>query len=115
MADGATISTSPQGSTPWWAGGAGAQARQTADDKRRYVEDGLEPVSCSRCATRVLVKKNSPRHTSVQWTSDAAASCPEIGAQVSAGARGGQILGCGMLKQSIEAAIVAGVLSITDA
>jgi DNA-directed RNA polymerase subunit RPC12/RpoP len=114
MARGATIGTSPQGSTPRWARGADSQSRQTSDDKRRYLEDGLEPVSCSRCATRVLVKKNSPRHTSVQWTSDAAASCPEIGAQVSAGGRGGQILGCSMLKQSIEEAIAAGALTIPD-
>jgi DNA-directed RNA polymerase subunit RPC12/RpoP len=115
MARRATIGTSPQGSTPWWARAADSQAPQTADDKRHYVEGGLEPVTCARCATRVLVKKNSPRHTSVQWTSDAAASCPEIGAQVSAGARAGQILGCSMLKQSIEDAMAGGALTLPDA
>jgi hypothetical protein len=115
MGEAATSSTPPHRRTPWWARGAEWQAPQTSEDKRRYVEDGMEPVSCSRCATRVLVKKNSPRHTSVQWISDAAATCPEIGAQVSAGAQGGQILGCGMLKRSIEDAISAGALTIPDA
>jgi hypothetical protein len=115
MAQGATTGTSPPLPTPWWARGADSHAPQTAADKRRYVEDGLEPVSCSRCATRVMVKKNSARHTSVQWTSDAAASCPEIGAQVSAGARAGQILGCSMLKQSIEDAMAGGALTLPDA
>ncbi|MDP9092324.1 MAG: hypothetical protein M3N95_05125 [Actinomycetota bacterium] len=111
MAEGAAVSRSPAGLTPWWARGADPQS--TAD-KRRYVEDGLVPVSCSRCSTAVLVKKNSPRHTSVQWSTNAAATCPEIGAQMSAGARGGQILGCGMLRQSIEDAVVAGDLKIPD-
>jgi hypothetical protein len=81
---------------------------------RLYLEDGLVPVACSRCATGVLVKKNSPQHTSVQWTSDAATSCPEIGAQVAAGARGAQILGCASLKQSIEDAVRNGRLAVPD-
>jgi hypothetical protein len=114
MSDGPTISL-PPGTLPWWARGADVQAPETSADKRRYVEDGFRPVSCSRCATQVLVKKNSRRHTSVQWTSDAADSCPEIAAQVAAGTPGGQILGCGTLKQSIEDATEAGALTVPDA
>lgn len=81
---------------------------------RLYLEDGLVPVRCTRCATNVLVKKNSAKHTSVQWTSDAASSCPEIGAQVAAGARGAQILGCTVLKKSIEDAVRSGLVAVPD-
>src|SRR5436305_5991033 len=97
----------------WWARGT-PHAPETLEDMRRYVEDGLVPVSCARCATTVLVKKNSSKHTSVQWTSDAAQSCPEIGAQVAEGARGAQILGCTALKKSIEDAVRLAVVSVPD-
>ena len=99
----------------WWAGSASAsRSADTAADMRLYVEDGLVPVACSRCATRVLVKKNSAKHTSVQWTSAAAESCPEIGAQVAAGAHGAQILGCTALKESIADAVRAGLVTVPD-
>lgn len=99
----------------WWAGSAAApRAADTAADMRLYVEAGLVPVACARCATTVLVKKNSPKHTTIQWTSDATTSCPEIGAQVAAGAKGAQILGCTVLKRSIEDAVRAGLVAVPD-
>jgi hypothetical protein len=99
----------------WWAGSAASpHSADTAADMRLYVEIGLAPVTCGRCGTEVLVKKNSAKHTSVQWTSDAVASCPEIGAQVAAGMPGGQVLGCSMLKQSIEDAVRRGELTVPD-
>jgi hypothetical protein len=101
--------------TRWWARNTAALVASTVADKRRYVEDGLVPVRCARCATEVLVKKNSQKHTSVQWTSDAAATCPEIAAQVAAGAQGARILGCGTLRQSIDDAIASGVVTVPDA
>ncbi|MDP9117651.1 MAG: hypothetical protein M3O28_10445 [Actinomycetota bacterium] len=121
----------PRLPAPWWArvaagtsgaaGTAGTSGTEgvggpegTAADKRRYVEDGLVPVACRRCATTVRVKKHSRAHTSVQWATGAASSCPEIGAQIAAGAHGAQILGCGMLRQSIEKAVADGVLTVPD-
>jgi hypothetical protein len=99
----------------WWAGtSASARSADTAADMQLYVEIGLAPVSCQSCGTEVLVKKNSPKHTSVQWTSNAVASCPEIRAQVEAGATGGQVLGCARLKQSIEDAVQRGELTVPD-
>jgi hypothetical protein len=50
----------------------------------------------------------------VQWTRDAVAACPEIAAQVSAGLRGGQVLGCPLLKQSIDDAVRHGELTVPD-
>ena len=100
----------------WWSGTAEPNTREaeTAADKRLYVEIGLVPVTCSRCGTEVLVKKNSAKHTSVQWTSDAVASCPEIAEQVGSGERPGQVLGCDALKRSIADAVRAGVVTVPD-
>jgi hypothetical protein len=87
---------------------------ETAADMRLYLEIGLVPVACARCGTEVLVKKNSAKHTSVQWTSDAVASCPEIAEQVGSGERPGQVLGCSALKKSIAEAVRAGVLTVPN-
>lgn len=93
----------------WWVGPASSpRADDTASDMRLYVEIGLVPVTCGRCGTEVLVKKNSAKHTSVQWTTDARSSCPVIAAQVADGRRGGQVLGCPALKASIDDAVRRG-------
>ena len=87
---------------------------ETAADKRRYVEDGLTPVACRRCGTTVLVKKNSAKHTSVQWRTNAVTSCPEIAARVETGALSARVLCCPMLQRSIEDAVADGVLAVPD-
>ncbi len=53
---------------------------ETAADKRLYVEIGLVPVSCATCGVEVGVKKNSRKHTSVQWTAAAMAGCAHFDA-----------------------------------
>jgi hypothetical protein len=70
----------------------------------------------------VQVAKFSPQHTSVQWTAAAAASCAEFsaraaagtGATTGAGAGFGSALidGCGALRDSIDSALAAGLLSV---
>ena len=98
----------------WAAGGTAASAREleTAADKRLYVEVGMVPVACQHCGTEVLVKKNSTKHTSVQWHSDPVASCPEFAAAVGSGVLSAQYLGCPRLKASIVDAVVAGELVV---
>ena len=81
---------------------------------RLYVEIGLVPVACDQCGTEVLVKKNSAKHTSVQWTKDAVQACPEIAAQVAGGTPAGQVLGCKALKASIDEAARNGRLTVPD-
>jgi hypothetical protein len=102
-----------------WASGSGLgeltpRTAETAAERRRYVEEGLTPIACERCATTVLVKKHSAKHTSVQWHTDAASSCPEIAAQVAARARSALVLGCPMLQRSIAAAVADGALAVPD-
>ena len=98
------------------AGGTAASSREleTAADKRLYVEVGMVPVACRHCGTEVLVKKNSTKHTSVQWHSDPVASCPEFADAVGSGILSAQYLGCPRLKASIADAVAAGELVVPD-
>ena len=90
-----------------------AVREETLADMRLYVEVGLAPVTCTACGVEVGVKKNSRKHTSVQWTAAAVAQCQEFASY--AGERsGGLPLGCSRLKASIEAAVEDGSLVVPD-
>jgi hypothetical protein len=88
--------------------------RETAADKRLYVEIGFAPVTCASCGVEALVKKNSRKHTSVQWPTDGVASCPEIG-EARAADPNALVLGCSRLRASIEDAVRDGRIVIPDA
>lgn len=98
----------------WWAAGSTSSAREqeTAADKRLYVEVGMVPLVCRQCGTEVMVKKNSRKHTSVQWLSDPVRSCPEFAEAVRGGKRSAQYLGCPRLKATIDDAVAAGELVV---
>jgi hypothetical protein len=87
--------------------------RETEADKRLYIEIGLVPVRCRSCGVEVAVKKNSQRHTSVQWTAEAVAGCEEF-ASLDPSVTPFK-LGCGKLKASIDAAVRDGILVVPDA
>jgi hypothetical protein len=91
-----------------------ARQRETAADVRLYVEIGLVPVTCSTCGIVAMVKKNSRKHTSVQWTPAAVAACPEITAARAADPNA-LVLGCPQLRASIEDAVRAGDVVVPDA
>ena len=91
----------------WWAAGttaASAREQETAADKRLYVEVGMVPLACRHCGTEVLVKKNSAKHTSVQWTAEAMRGCTQYATT----------LGCPRLRESIQAAVRDGHLLVPD-
>jgi hypothetical protein len=50
----------------------------TLEDQRLYTAARLVEVACLDCLARVGVKKNSEHHTSIQWTAEARAQCPEL-------------------------------------
>jgi hypothetical protein len=81
---------------------------------RLYVEIGLTPVTCGRCGVEALVKKNSRRHTSVQWTGRGVEACPEITAARAADPRA-LVLGCPALQAGIEDAVRSGEVVVPDA
>jgi hypothetical protein len=62
----------------------------------------MQPVDCARCGTRVLVSKNSPAQTSIQWTDD---SCPS---------REGLPVGdtCPFLSDTIRDLVLAGEIEV---
>jgi hypothetical protein len=82
---------------------------------RDFLERGLVPVRCRACASEVRVRKASAAHTSVQWSSDPAATCPEFAARVAAGEVGARIDTCPKLRESIEDAVATGALAVPDA
>jgi hypothetical protein len=96
------------------ASGVTGRERETAADKRLYVEIGLVPVLCQACNVEVAVKKNSRRHTSVQWNATAMAGCLELAEGPSGQETVALRLGCGRLKESIDAAVRDGVITVPD-
>ncbi len=67
----------------------------------------MNPISCRSCGTCVLVEKYSPQHTSVQWSAAARAACTGL-AEVSEREHT-----CPALRDSIDAAVRAGELSVS--
>jgi hypothetical protein len=88
--------------------------RETAEDRRFYVEIGFVPITCAECGVEALVKKNSRRHTSVQWTAAGVAGCPEISA-ARADNPTSLVLGCPKLSETIEQAARDGTVVVPDA
>ncbi len=82
----------------------------------RLVDMPMAPITCRECGARVLARKSSWNQTSVQWDACAMARCAE---RREAGRttedRRGLFLTCSALKQSIEAAVAAGELSVVRA
>jgi hypothetical protein len=100
-----------------WAKAPGADEATravTREEIREFLEAGLTPVGCHGCANEVLVKKNSPAHTSIQWLTDPATTCPEFTARVHAGELSARIDTCPKLRASIELAVADGSLEVPD-
>ena len=83
--------------------------RVTPDDDRP-----LREVTCRRCATAVLVRKNTLTQTSIQWMSDAGATCSELAEQRAAGRPTALVSGCTALGESIDDAVREGRLEVLD-
>jgi len=84
----------------------------TLGDQDEYLRGGLAGLTCERCGVEVLVKKNSPQHTSIQWSTDAVRGCAEFAAAIAGGGRTALIVGCGSLQTSIDHAAHQGRLDV---
>ena len=71
------------------------------------------PVECWRCGAGVLAAKFSPQHTSVQWNAGAVRACAEFSAAAALGRPSALVEGCGSLRDSIDAAVLAGRLEVS--
>jgi hypothetical protein len=72
----------------------------------------LREVTCGRCLAQVAVAKFSPQHTSVQWTTDAAATCAEFAGRAAAGEPTALVRTCASLWRSIDDAVRDGRLEV---
>lgn len=90
-----------------------AVREQTVADKSNYLDGEMRPVECRTCGTCVLVRKNSYQHTSIQWTSDPAQSCPTYADANQTGSRTARPT-CPRLKASIDHAVLEGLLDVLD-
>ena len=79
-------------------------------DQRLYLEGGLRELACEGCGARVRVKKNSPQHTSIQWTTRAVRECAEFSARVALGETTALVDGCATLRATIDRAAREGRL-----
>ena len=84
---------------------------ETLADQRLYLEGRMAEVSCGECAARVLVRKHSEFHTSIQWSADAVARCEVFARTADAGARVVHE-SCPRLRESIEQAVKTGRLTL---
>lgn len=62
----------------------------------------MQPVTCRTCGNRVLAEKHSEAHTSIQWLTDAAHTCPRIRNDTGAGHTPSWIPSCADLRDTID-------------
>lgn len=93
--------------------GQATNRASTAADHDEQLEDGLTGIVCDHCAAEVRVKKNSPAHTSIQWTSAAVRACPRLAGQVAELGTSALVGGCDLLRECIEQAGREGRIAIT--
>jgi len=86
----------------------------TRADHFEYLEAGLTPLTCGHCGAVVRVRKNSTKHTSIQWTRAAQRTCPFLAGRVEAAGPSGIAHGCDRLGEEIAAATVDGRLPTGD-
>ncbi|MGB3697178.1 MAG: hypothetical protein WBA05_07070 [Gordonia sp. (in: high G+C Gram-positive bacteria)] len=98
---------------PQWAhdpARAAAIAEATARDRRHYLAGGMTEIECRSCHARVLVKKTSPHHTSVQWNDEALATCTRIAEIRDAGGNAALLPTCPRLSASIDHGVAEGLI-----
>lgn len=85
---------------------------ETLEDQRLYTRARLTEVACLDCLATVGVKKNSERHTSIQWNDEARKGCPEFARMDQAPGGRAVRAACPRLSASIDAAVRDGAIPI---
>lgn len=70
----------------------------------------MQSLACRTCGAGVFVAKYSPAHTSVQWTTESAQTCPEMAAAAGGSA---YLLRCEALDRTIDEAATRGAITPT--
>lgn len=86
--------------------------QETLEDRALYTRGRLVELPCLDCTARVLVRKNSEHHTSIQWTEEAVADCAYF-AELSRQENGRPVhTACPRLVASIDEAVRDGVIQV---
>jgi hypothetical protein len=79
----------------------------TVRPDNRLADAPMQPVDCTACGARVLVRKASWEQTSVQWSAVARQRCAR-----SNGAVAQELTLCPQLRSAIETAVSQGTLPV---
>lgn len=83
-------------------------------DRETYTQDGFQPVECRSCGTGVAVRKNSEKHTSIQWREGSDRSCPVLTEWREGGERPAGEDTCPRMLASIRYAHAEGLITLTE-
>ena len=83
-------------------------------DRETYTEAGFQPVECRACGTSVSVRKNSPKHTSIQWSGGSDRRCPVLSEWRAGGERPEGEDTCPRMLASIRYAYAEGLITLTE-
>lgn len=83
----------------------------TLEEQRLYTSERMVEVQCLDCLARVRAKKNSDHHTSIQWSAEARAACPELCRRTRTDGRDSH-QACPRMTASIDAAVRSGEISV---
>ena len=81
----------------------------TNKDRDTYTRSGYQPVECRYCHAEVSVRKNSEKHTSVQWPAAAVSTCPLRDRWAEE-----KDATCPRMRQSIRHAYAEGILTLSS-
>ncbi len=85
---------------------------ETLEDRELYTRGRLAEVACRQCRAKVLVRKNSEHHTSIQWNQEALRAC-EVFADLDQQEDGRPVhSSCPQLVASIEYAVSEGIITV---
>ena len=84
----------------------------TLEDRELYTRGRLAEVACRQCRAKVLVRKNSEHHTSIQLNQEEVEAC-EVFSDLDQQETGRPVhSGCPQLVASIEYAVSEGIITV---
>ena len=83
-------------------------------DRETYTRDGFQPVECRACGTCAAVRKNSTKHTSIQWTAGSDRNCPVLNDWREGGERPEGEDTCPKMLASIRYAYSEGLITLAE-
>ena len=78
----------------------------------RLIEIPLQPLDCTECVARVMVRKSTWQQTSIQWTAEALEACRERPATLCGEQPKDRFVGCETLRAEVREATIEGRLNV---